>query len=76
MGFVFPSQAEEFSDLLSLLEQNTPLIWCPEPQVLEHLLQELTYENIKNENAHMQMTVSHILPFLTFIVLFLLLISV
>lgn len=51
VGFAFPVHAVAFSGLLSLLEQNTPLIWCPEPQVLEHLLQELTYEYIKNKYA-------------------------
>ena len=51
VGFVFPVHALAFSGLLLLLEQNTPLIWCPEPQVLEHLLQELTYQYIKSKYA-------------------------
>lgn len=69
VGFVFPSQADVFSGLLLLLEQNTPLIWCPDPQVLEHLLQELIYEDInmqKIKHANMQKNVSLILPFLSY----------
>ena len=42
-GFARPAQAVSFSGLLSLLEQNTLLIWWPCPQVLEHLLHELTF---------------------------------
>lgn len=44
-GFNFPAHAVESSGMLSLFEQNTPLIWCPEPHVLEHLLHEPTWND-------------------------------